>query len=714
METPHDLFMAAAEVSLQKLKQKQIWTLLLMVAIGFPVPMLLSIQNVIEKGNHLWLAVVFSILYLVVLICLLPIRSLNYAVRGTALITILFCASLLTLLNTDITGPGYLQFALVIFCTNYFFTRRTLMIVTALSLLLPAAILTMRLSGLAETPFLKLDRQYISLSVIKYLVFAIIAVLFNIIGSQQINVLKKALLESIESRLALGREKSATVNYLDSIPGLFILYNENWEVERWNKNVITQLGYSEEDLIRKSILSLIDEGSRQIIRQGLSDVLVNGESYIEGMILRKDGSKVPMAFHSRKVDTGNRTLICAIATDLTEKRHLEKEVQEVQKMEALGALAGGVAHDLNNVLAGISGYADIVRDTVTHGEMPSVQHLDTILTSCVRAAGIVKQILMFSRRSETKKIPIQLRSVVRDAVKLIRHTIPKSIEAIEDLPRDDQVVNADVNQIHQIVMNLCTNAWHAMRDKGGTLTVSLGTADVDRQDIPAAYNVSPGLFQKISITDTGTGIPKDILGNIFTPFFTTKPEGQGTGLGLAVVDKIIRSHDGFLTVDTIVGKGTTFSVYVPLADQNELLNESEIPQDIPRGTETILIVDDEPQIRESSDIMLKRLGYTVLTAEDGRQGLDTYSTHHDDIRLVITDLAMPKMDGSKMAASIRENNPDLPILLCTGYSEAMEIQKLPTEQFSAQMHKPLRMQKLATVIRHLIDGKSMDSGEFLT
>ena len=243
---------------------------------------------------------------------------------------------------------------------------------------------------------------------------------------------------------------------------------------------------------------------------------------------------------------------------------------EAQKKEALGTLAGGVAHDLNNVLAGIIGYAEIAKMSIKDGVIPKPDYIETILLSCQRGAALVRQILLFARRAEEKQIQFQIYPIVRDAVNLIRYTVSKSIEIRECILPDNTAILGNPNQLHQVIMNVCANGIHAMRERGGNLTVSVESVDMAKEHIPVKYSAVPGLYQKVVITDTGTGISPIEMETIFRPFFTTKPAGEGTGLGLAVVEKIVKKHDGFIIIKSEVNKGTAFSLYFPVHNQNVL------------------------------------------------------------------------------------------------------------------------------------------------
>lgn len=708
MPGEHVSIIHSAEQAVDELKEKQFRSVVLLMAALVLPPLVLNYYKVLLHHGAFWEPVIYTVTYLIILLGMLPSKIVPFYIRKTVLLVALTFTGTTAIYVAGIFGSGYIIFILTVYIAHYFFSRKTALWTIVIIVFIMVAAAVFRSIGILG---ISAQIHSGSHSIYAFTKVALVAVvIFHIffLGNSSMDRLKEIILKELLSQHKLRTEQKTTDEYLDSIPGLFFLYNENWELERWNKNATTISGYSDKELHKKDILSFFELEQQQAMRKSIADTFLTGNSHIEVDLLKKDGTKVPMAFLAKMVEVDGNSWCCGIATDLTEKRQLEKEVREAQKMEALGTLAGGVAHDLNNVLAGIVGYADIALSEIDSGELPKREYIDTILNSCDRATGIVRQILLFSRRAEPQKLPLQLRSIVRDVVKLVRHTVPKSIEVKENISRDENHILADVNQVHQVMMNTCTNAWHAMRDTGGVLSVEIQMVEVRKNEIPRNYAAIPGVFQRVVVQDTGSGIPKHILGNIFNPFFTTKPAGEGTGLGLAVVDKIMRGHGGFITVDSVVGQGTTFGIYFPVHQQNELIRNQAGFETLPTGTETILVVDDEPQIVEAFVIILSKLGYTVLSSSDGQQGLECFKENAAQIGLVISDLAMPKKNGSELAMEIRKIKPQIPILLATGYSEAMEARQMDKEHFTLIVHKPLRKEKLSNVVRRLLDGESVE------
>ncbi|MBW2169460.1 MAG: response regulator, partial [Deltaproteobacteria bacterium] len=382
---------------------------------------------------------------------------------------------------------------------------------------------------------------------------------------------------------------------------------------------------------------------------------------------------------------------------ITEYRKLEAQLQQAQKMEAIGTLAGGIAHDFNNILAAIIGYTEIASLQVAEDDKAK-ESLKEVLKSGRRAADLVKQILAFSRKGEQERIPVQIGLIVKEALKLLRASLPTTIEIHQNIESDTGIVEADPTQIHQILMNLCTNAGHAMREEGGILEVTLTNVDIDARTIRQYPDMSPGPYLRLSVSDTGEGMTPEILGRIFDPYFTTKEVGEGTGLGLAVVHGIIKDHGGAITVYSEPGKGTTFHVYLPVIEK-AAEPEKETLKPLPTGHERILFIDDEPGLVEIGRVMLGELGYDVVVRTSSIEALELFRIKPDEFELVITDMTMPKMTGDKLAKELMQIRPDIPIILCTGFSKRITEEKAKEIGIKAFVMKPLVMRDLANTVR---------------
>jgi len=384
-----------------------------------------------------------------------------------------------------------------------------------------------------------------------------------------------------------------------------------------------------------------------------------------------------------------------------DKKKLKARLSQAQKMEAIGTLAGGIAHDFNNILAAIIGYAELAILEVPDGSKVK-QDLMEIFKAGNRAKDLVQQILTFSRQSDMEKKPVRVSRIVKEALKFLRASLPTTIEIRENIEKDIGTIEADPTQIHQILMNLCTNAHHAMREEGGILEVTLTNVDMDAYTIRQYPDISSGPYVRLSVSDTGHGITPDVKERIFDPYFTTKGVGEGTGLGLAVVHGIVKDHAGAITVYSETGKGTTFHIFLPVIEKAEE-PKKETMGPLPTGHERILFIDDDPGLVEIGREILGKLGYDVVVKTSSIEALELFREQPDKFDLVITDMTMPNMTGDRLAAELMKIRPDIPTILCSGFSEKMSNEKADALGIKNFLMKPIVMKDLAKTIRKVLD-----------
>ena len=405
---------------------------------------------------------------------------------------------------------------------------------------------------------------------------------------------------------------------------------------------------------------------------------------------------------------GGRIVRMGIASDITqrkkdeeEKENLEEKLKQAQKMESIGTLAGGIAHDFNNILSIIMGYADMARA----GSPPlseTVKELDEVLRAGKRAKELVKQILTFSRKANMERVVVEPATVVKEAVKMLRPSFPTTIEINLNIDPKTGVVFADPTQLHQILMNLCTNAFHAMEETGGKLDISLKKTTLTAEDLMKEPDVEHGDFVQLSICDSGPGIGPEIKDQIFDPYFTTKEAGKGTGLGLSVVHGIVKSYGGFIFLDSEQGKGTAVHVFLPLLSEGVTL-ENEVADSIPRGTERILFVDDEGAIAKMGKRMLEMLGYRVTLSTSSMEALEVFQNNPDQFDLIITDQTMPEMTGEELAERMLRVRPDIPVILCTGYSSIISEERAKSLGIREFILKPFSKKDIGKLIRKAVN-----------
>lgn len=417
--------------------------------------------------------------------------------------------------------------------------------------------------------------------------------------------------------------------------------------------------------------------------------------------------EIEMSVSPLRDNDGKITNYVFVSRDVSQEERLEKQLRQAQKMEALGTLAGGIAHDFNNILSPIISCTEFALEDAPVGS-PTREDLEHVLKASFRGKNLIKQILTFSRRSEQERQPVQVAPLVTECLKLLRSSLPESIEIRQNIPSGSGLILADPTQIHQIIVNLCTNAAHAMRDKGGILEVSL--SQIAEASTACPHEIAPGPCVKLAISDTGHGMDHKTQERIFDPFFTTKKRGEGTGLGLSVVHGIITNHGGAITVSSEPGKGTTFEVFLPAIERPGDFQEKLNGRAVPRGTERILFVDDEEDLLYAGARMLKRLGYESVVFRSSLEALKAFRAKPDSFDLIITDQSMPHMTGTELAREALRIRPGMPIILCSGFSpdsgETITRQQAEASGIREVQMKPLGNAEMAGIIRKILDEKT--------
>ena len=508
--------------------------------------------------------------------------------------------------------------------------------------------------------------------------------------------------KKVESAL---RESEVKFRHLFNLsPQPISLTDLNGQIIDVNEKFCEFFGYSRNEVIDKNYLDLgFPPDTRQEFIQELTQ---DGEvSGFEVELAVKDGETSYIQLFSKLIEIHERFYALTIYHDLTPQRMLEAQLIRAQKMEAIGTLAGGIAHDFNNILAAILGYVELAKLQVTQNSRLAA-YLDEVFKAGNRAKEVVQQILAISRQTHQKRQPVRLSQIIQDVNKLLRATLPVSIEINEDIHVQNALVEADPGQMHQVLMNLCTNAGQSMRDKGGTLTIRAARRDLDASnplDLPA------GAYIKLTVSDTGCGIMPEDRERIFDPYYTTKDKGVGTGLGLAVAKGIVEKHGGRIDFSSTSGAGTEFYVYLPMlksATAAEALSNMPDDADLPSGSEHILFVDDEHAITDTARQMLEYLGYSVTVHDNSTRAMADFFNRPHTFDLVITDMSMPETNGDELIQKVLSIRPNLPVILCTGYNPRINEDTAEAMGVDAFLLKPLTLKDLAVTVRNVLERRN--------
>lgn len=409
-----------------------------------------------------------------------------------------------------------------------------------------------------------------------------------------------------------------------------------------------------------------------------------------------------MEVHSSPLNINGQSLLFSVIHDIEEQEKLRARLRQAHKMEAIGTLAGGIAHDFNNILYPIIGYSEMALDDIPR-DSKARANIEQVLKASCRAKELVRQILAFSRQSESERTAVKLQYIIKESLQFLRAALPATVELRQHIGNTCRPVLADAGQIHQVIMNLCINAHQAMGEKGGTLEVSLNEAAFGPDDAAAYPDMKPGNYLRLTVSDTGHGMDSKVIERIFDPYFTTREIGKGTGLGLSVVHGIVRSHNGHISVYSKPGKGSVFHIYLPLTGDSSPNTARISDEPVPGGKERILMVDDEKQIAEMMTYVLEHLGYTVCTRTSPTEALELFRGSPPSFDLVITDMTMPEMSGLELSQELLGIRPDIPILMCTGFNEHVTEKKIKALGIRELLMKPALVREIADAVRRILD-----------
>jgi two-component system cell cycle sensor histidine kinase/response regulator CckA len=499
----------------------------------------------------------------------------------------------------------------------------------------------------------------------------------------------------------LGEERiRQQASLLDKTQDAILVCDLNHDILYWNRGAERVYGWPAEEALGRNIIDLIGNGEHIA---AASQALENSDEWkAETTQKRRSGETINIESRWTLVrdekDVPDYYLI--VNTDITEQKRTQEQLFRAQRMESIGTLAGGIAHDLNNILSPIMMSVDMLR--LNENPPETARWLDMIKENAERGTELVKQVLTFARGMAGERITVQLKHIVKDLVAVLSETLPRSITLKYDIAPDLGTILADPTQVHQVLMNVCINARDAM-PMGGTLRIRAANVVVDENYARMNIDSEPGNFVRLVVSDTGTGMTVDVLKRIFDPFFTTKEVGKGTGLGLATTMTIVKSHGGFINVYSEPSKGTRFSIYFPAIEDPNVVATEEPEREMPEGRgELILVVDDEANIRDVTEATLTRFGYRVVTAGDGTDALAAYAMKRDEIKLVLTDMAMPYMDGASLIRALKKITPDIKVIAMSGMISDGQSAELANLNVDTVIAKPFTAETLLKTLARVL------------
>jgi PAS domain S-box-containing protein len=512
------------------------------------------------------------------------------------------------------------------------------------------------------------------------------------------------VVERRKAERALRESEARTAGIVSTAADAILTTDELGTIETANPATGRMFGYTAAELVGRNVDLLIPELHRSAAGEFLCRELAAGESGVVGAprevaARRKDGTAVPVRLSVGVMDLGGRRVFAGILHDLTALKRVERQFHQAQKMEAVGQLAGGVAHDFNNLLTVILGYGSLLQGAVPRGD-PKRAMVDEIVATAERAAGLTRQLLAVSRKPGADPVVLDPNRVLADLTRLVDRLLGPGVTLVTELDPGAGHVRIDPTHLEQVLLNLAVNARDAIVPSAGAIRVATARVrlDADSAELPAGFR--PGEYVRLSVSDTGCGMSDEVKAHVFEPFFTTKEPGKGTGLGLATVFGVVRHAGGFVTVDSAVGKGSTFAVYLPRVASAAVAGGPADPRFVPPGTETVLLADDDPGVQRLARLALESAGYTVLLADDGQAAVELIDRHPGRVGLVLTDLVMPRLGGLGVVARARVKWPGVPALVMSGYPD------IPAGAHAvAVLRKPFTPAGLARKVREVLDQK---------
>lgn len=523
-----------------------------------------------------------------------------------------------------------------------------------------------------------------------------------------LNDLRRRLREGLREKRLLQEDRTLLEKVVEQAGDAMLITDANWRIRYVNGALLKRMACSPETPLNRGLAEFLALSPAVLPYGAIRRTIVAGRTWSDHLFRKNsDGTQVEedIALTAIQAGENDRSLFfVTVIKNVTREWALERQLLQAKKMESIGTLAGGIAHDFNNLLSVILGYADMVRMKYAGGNAGMQQDLGAIQKAGNRAKNLVKQILTFSRETEVQFRPLRLQSVIHEVHSMLLASLPATIILTVEMNEKDPPVFADAGQMHQVLMNLCTNAKHALPDDKGEIRIALMPVDIEPGNPQLISSLEAGRYLTLSIADNGCGMDEATKARIFDPFFTTKKTGEGTGLGLSVVHGIIKKHKGEITVASVPGEGTTFSIYLPVAEES-LEDIPALSEGSFLGTERVMVLDDEELVGEMVEYSLTRLGYRVSRYTSPQVALDRFSENPDHYDVVITDMTMPVMTGDLFSRKVLAIRPDIPVIICTGYSETIDAKRAKKIGIRRFLMKPVIAGELAASIRQVLDAR---------
>jgi PAS domain S-box-containing protein len=647
-----------------------------------------------------------------VLVLLLRFLLFNGKVDLTGILLVFFGIILITAdiasLGT-IRTPGISAYLLMVIIAGLLFGYKGLMFSTISSSLAVLGLILSENAGMLPDPDYYVNvTQWITYSVLTGLTGALTYLSYKSLH-HALERMQKEIFQRDQAEKKLRESEAKFRDLVENIDEIIYTLDENGQVTYISPSIESKSGYSSQEIIGRSMGEFFHHEDIPLLMEQFPKILSGQSGSNEYRLVAKSGESYWIRASSRPLYEADRIVgLRGVLMDISESKRLQAQLLQSHKMESIGTLAGGIAHDFNNLLYMILGNAELALDDIPE-ENPMHANIEEIKTASLMAAEIVGKLLKFSRNTEQKLKPIDAVTVIKDALDFLRSTLPATIEIRKHLPDTDITIFSDPIQINQVLMNIFTNASQAMEETGGLLEINVENEFLTQDAVRNYPDLITGHYLKIMVSDTGIGIDSGIIDRIFDPYFTTKAVGKGSGMGLAVIHGIIKNHGGVITVESQIGKGTVFTILLPVVTEKPMM-DTITSEEIPHGNETILFIDDEELILNMTKKMLERLGYTIETKINPVAALELFQSNPDHFDLVITDMTMPQMTGIKLSVKLLAVRPDIPIIVCTGHSHLIDEEKVKALGIADYVIKPVTRKNLAKTIRKVLDKRIVSNG----